>query len=158
MDNRILKLKIWGNRMRHVQHTIRHAQHTITHVKIQSASANLNTQNSFLFPSHAMFRHNCPLALETRSMWQNQVHTNTCTDSLTFCCFSLGSSAGESGNSGESCELPCISHCEIPCISHCELPCISRVTSHFVAPTLYRLYFRVKCYVWGIRVSNSDRC
>jgi len=39
--------------------------------------ANSKTQNSFLFPGHAMFRHDCPLAVKSASWPRRLVHTHT---------------------------------------------------------------------------------
>jgi hypothetical protein len=44
--------------------------------------ANFNTQNALLFPVHAMFRHDCPLAVKPASTPQRLVHKNTWRDSL----------------------------------------------------------------------------
>jgi len=39
--------------------------------------ANSKTQNAFLFPVHAMFRHDCPLAVKPASTPRRLVHTHT---------------------------------------------------------------------------------
>jgi len=44
--------------------------------------ANSKTQNAFLFPVHAMFRHDCPLAVKLASTLRHLVHTKTWRDSL----------------------------------------------------------------------------
>ena len=46
--------------------------------------ANSKTQNSFLFPVHVIFRHDCPLAVKPASTPRRLVHTKTWTDSLTL--------------------------------------------------------------------------
>jgi hypothetical protein len=43
-------------------------------VTIYSVSANSKTQNAFLFPVHAMFRHDCPLAMKPSSTPRHLVH------------------------------------------------------------------------------------
>jgi hypothetical protein len=83
--------------------------------------ANFNTQNAFLFPVHAIFRHDCQLAVKPASMLQRLVHTHTHThihtklgDSLpTDMLLSavpvcLGWCAADFGSSGGTYELPCI--------------------------------------------------
>jgi len=40
------------------------------------------TQNALLFPVHAMFRHDCPLAVKPASTPRRLVHKETWTDSL----------------------------------------------------------------------------
>ena len=44
--------------------------------------ASSKTQNTFLFPVHAMFRHDCPLAVKPASMQQCLEHKKTWRDSL----------------------------------------------------------------------------
>jgi len=44
--------------------------------------ANSKTQNSFLFPVHAMFRHDCLLAVKPASTPRRLVHSKTWKDSL----------------------------------------------------------------------------
>jgi len=43
-------------------------------VTIDSILANSKTQNTFLFPVHAMFRHDCPLAVKPASTPRRLVH------------------------------------------------------------------------------------
>jgi len=43
---------------------------------------NYKTQNAFLFPVHAMFRHDCPLAVKPASTPRRLVHKKTWRDSL----------------------------------------------------------------------------
>jgi len=51
-------------------------------VTIDSVLANSRTQNAFLFPVHAMFRHDCPLAVKPASTPRRLVHKKTWRDSL----------------------------------------------------------------------------
>jgi hypothetical protein len=44
--------------------------------------ANSKTKNDFLFPVHAMFRHNCPLAIKPASTPWRLEHKKTWRDSL----------------------------------------------------------------------------
>ena len=44
--------------------------------------ANSKSQNSFLFPVHAVFRHDCPLAVKPASTPRRLVHTKTWRESL----------------------------------------------------------------------------
>ena len=44
--------------------------------------ANSKERNAFLFPLHAMFRHDCPLAVKPASTIRRLVHTKTWRDSL----------------------------------------------------------------------------
>jgi hypothetical protein len=44
--------------------------------------ANSKTQNAFLFPVHAMFRHDCPLAVKSASTPQRLGHKKSWRDSL----------------------------------------------------------------------------
>jgi len=75
--------------------------------------ANSKTQNAFLFPVNAMFRHDCPLAVKPASTPRSLVHQkknferfSTCWYAP-FCCVCLGCCAAEFGNSGGTYELPC---------------------------------------------------
>ena len=45
-------------------------------------AGNSKTQNAFLFPVHAMFRHDCPLAVKPASTPRRLVHTKTWRDYL----------------------------------------------------------------------------
>jgi hypothetical protein len=51
-------------------------------VTVDSVLTNSKTQNAFLFPVHAMFHHNCPLAVKPASTPQRLVHKKTWRDSL----------------------------------------------------------------------------
>jgi hypothetical protein len=51
-------------------------------ITTDSVLANSKTQNAFLFPVHAMFHHNCPLAVKLASMPWCLVHKKTWRDSL----------------------------------------------------------------------------
>ena len=51
-------------------------------VTIDSVLANLKTQNAFLFPVHAMFRQDCPLAVKPASTPQRLGHKKTWRDPL----------------------------------------------------------------------------
>src|SRR5215469_10099629 len=53
-------------------------------VTIDPVSANSKTQNAFLFPVHAMFRHDCPLAVKPASTPRHLVHKQNWRDSLLF--------------------------------------------------------------------------
>ena len=44
--------------------------------------ANSKTQNAFLFPAHAMFRHDCPLAVKPASTLRSLVQKKPWRDSL----------------------------------------------------------------------------
>ena len=46
------------------------------------SAANSKTQDAFLFPVHAMFRHDCPLAVKPASTPRCLVHKKTWRDSL----------------------------------------------------------------------------
>jgi len=81
-------------------------------VTIDSVLANLKTQNAFLFPVHAMFRHDCPLAVNPASTpWRiekiNLERFSTYWYDQ-FCGIYLGCCAAEFGSSGGTYELPCI--------------------------------------------------
>ena len=78
--------------------------------------ANSETQNDFLFPVHAMFRHDCSLAVRPASTPWCLVHKKNLERFSTywyapFCCVYLGCCAAEFGSSGGTYELPCISTC-----------------------------------------------
>jgi hypothetical protein len=67
--------------------------------------ANSKTQNSFLFPVHAMFHHDCPLAIKPASTPRRLVHKKNLERFSTylyapFCCACLGCCAAEFGSSG----------------------------------------------------------
>jgi hypothetical protein len=62
-----------------VRYTVRNVRCT---VKIYSVLANSKTQNAFLFPVHAMFRHDCPLTVKPVSTPRRLVHKTTWRDSL----------------------------------------------------------------------------
>jgi hypothetical protein len=51
---------------------------------VDSVLANSKTQNSFLFPVHAMFRHDFPLAVKPASTPRHLVHKKAWRDSLLF--------------------------------------------------------------------------
>jgi hypothetical protein len=53
-------------------------------VTIDSVLANSKTPNAFWFPVHAMFRHNCRLAVKPASTPRRLVHKNTWRDSLSI--------------------------------------------------------------------------
>jgi hypothetical protein len=57
-----------------VWYMVRNLHCTVT---IDSVLANSKTQNAFLFPVHAMFRHDCPLAVKPASTPQRLVHKKT---------------------------------------------------------------------------------
>jgi hypothetical protein len=81
--------------------------------KIESILANSKTQNAFLFPVYAMFRHDCPLSVKPASMPRRLVDKiNLERFSIywyaPFCCVCLGCCAAELGRSGGTNELPCI--------------------------------------------------
>jgi len=67
----------------------------------------------FLFPVHAMFRHDCPLAVET-CKYATALSTRKNLERFStywyapFCCVCLGCCAAEFGSSGGTYELPCI--------------------------------------------------
>jgi hypothetical protein len=50
--------------------------------KTELVVANFKTQNAFLFPVHAMFRHDCPLVVKPASTPRCLVHKNTWRDSI----------------------------------------------------------------------------
>jgi hypothetical protein len=54
-----------------VWYMIRNIRYTIT---IDSVLVNSKTQNAILFPVHAVFHHNCPLAVKPASTPQHLVH------------------------------------------------------------------------------------
>jgi hypothetical protein len=67
--------------------------------------ANFKTQNGFLFPVHAMFRHDCHLAIKPASTPRCLVHIKNLERFSTylyapFCCVCLGCSAADFGSSG----------------------------------------------------------
>jgi hypothetical protein len=51
-------------------------------VTIDSVLANSKTQNAFLFPVHATFRHDCPLTVRPTSTPRRLVHKKTWRESL----------------------------------------------------------------------------
>jgi len=51
-------------------------------ITIDSVLANFKTQNTFLFPVQAMFRHNCPLVVKLASMPRRLVYKKSWRDSL----------------------------------------------------------------------------
>jgi hypothetical protein len=51
-------------------------------VTIDSVLANSKTQNAFLFPVHAMFRHDCPLAVKPANTPLHLGHKKNLRDSL----------------------------------------------------------------------------
>jgi hypothetical protein len=86
-------------------------------VIIDSVLANSKTQNSFLFPVHAMFRHDCSLVVKPASTPWRLVQKKSWRDTLpidmllsTVC---LNCCAADFGNSGGTYELPCIKMCFI---------------------------------------------
>jgi hypothetical protein len=92
-----------------VWYIVRNLHCTIT---TDSVLANSKTQNTLLFPVHAMFHHNCPLAVKPASMPWRLVHKKTWRFSTNwhapFCCVCLGCCAAEFGSSGGTYKLPCI--------------------------------------------------
>jgi hypothetical protein len=73
----------------------------------------IKTQNALLFPVHAMFLHDCPLAVKPASMPRRLIHQNK-TKILErfstywyapFCCACLGCCAAEFRSSGETCGM-----------------------------------------------------
>ena len=60
-------------------HVVQDLSCTIT---FDSVLANSKTQNAFLFPVHAMFRHDCPLAVKPASTPWHLVHKKTWRDFL----------------------------------------------------------------------------
>jgi hypothetical protein len=82
-------------------------------ITIDSFMANSKTQNTFLFPVHAMFHHDCPLAVKPASTPWCLVHKILERFSTywytPFCCFCLGCCTAKFGISRGTCELPCIS-------------------------------------------------
>jgi len=62
-----------------VWHVVQDLSCTIT---FDSVLANSKTQNAFLFPVHAMFRHDCPLAVKPASTPWHLVHKKTWRDFL----------------------------------------------------------------------------
>ena len=82
-------------------------------VTIDSILVNCKTQNAFLSPVHAIFRHDCPLAVKPASTPQRLLPEQTWTDSLPIhmlFLLCLGCCAVEYGSSGGTKELPCISY------------------------------------------------
>jgi len=74
---------------------------------------NSKTHNAFLFPVHAMFRHDCLLAVKPASTPWRLVQKKNLERFSTywyapFCCVCLGCCAAEFGSSGGTYELPCI--------------------------------------------------
>jgi hypothetical protein len=53
-------------------------------VIIDSVLANCKTRNTFLFPVHAMFSHDFPIAVKSASTPERLVHKQTCRDSLSI--------------------------------------------------------------------------
>jgi hypothetical protein len=62
-----------------VRYMVRNLRCTTT---IDSVLANSKIQDAFLFPVHAMFRHDCPLAAKPTSAPRHLVHKQTWRDSL----------------------------------------------------------------------------
>jgi hypothetical protein len=62
-----------------VWYVVRNLRCTVT---IDSVLANPKTQDAFLFPFHAMFRHDCPLAVKPASTPRRLVHKKTWRGSL----------------------------------------------------------------------------
>ena len=62
-----------------VWYMVRNVHCTVT---IDSVLANSKTQNAFLSSVHAMFRHDCPLAVKPTSTPRRPLHKETWTDSL----------------------------------------------------------------------------
>jgi len=62
-----------------VWYMVRNLRCTVT---IDSVLANSKTQNGFLFPVHAMFRHDCRLSVRPASTPRRLVHKNIWRDSL----------------------------------------------------------------------------
>jgi hypothetical protein len=59
-------------------------------ITIDSVLANSKTENSFLFPVHSMFCHDCPLAVKSASTPRHVVHEKTWRDSLLIDMLPLG--------------------------------------------------------------------
>jgi hypothetical protein len=75
--------------------------------------ANSNTQNSFLFPVHAMFSHDCLLAVKPASTPRRLVYKKNLEIFfiywyVLFCCVCLGCCAADFESSGRTYELSCI--------------------------------------------------
>jgi hypothetical protein len=68
-------------------YVVRNLRCTVT---IDSVLANSKTQNPFLFPFHAMFRHDCPLAVKPASTPWRLVHKKAWRDSLPIDMLPLG--------------------------------------------------------------------
>jgi hypothetical protein len=83
-------------------------------VAIDSVLENSKTQNPFLSPALAMFRHDCPPSGESCKYAMATIPKQTWRDSLTidspFCCVWLDCCSAESGSSGGTYELLCILH------------------------------------------------
>ena len=93
-----------------VWHMVRNIRCTGT---FDSLLANSNTQNAFLSPIHAMFRHDCPLAVKPASTPQRQLPKKTWDRFSSYwydplCCVCLGFCVAAFGISGQTYELPCI--------------------------------------------------
>ena len=74
--------------------------------------ANSKTQNAFLSPVHAIFRHDCPPSGETckyamASITQTNLDRFSACWYSSFCCVCLGCCATEFGSSGGTYESPC---------------------------------------------------
>jgi hypothetical protein len=91
-----------------VWYLVRNLRCTIT------IKSNSKTQNAFLSPILAMFRHDCLLVVKLASTPGSLLPKLTWRDSvpidmlLAFCCVCLGCCAAEFRNSGGTYELPCI--------------------------------------------------
>jgi len=75
--------------------------------------ASSKTQSASLFPVHATFRHDCPLAVKPASRPRRLVHKKILERFSTywcaaFYCVCLGCCAANFGNSGGTYKLPCI--------------------------------------------------
>jgi hypothetical protein len=66
-----------------VWHTVRNLRCAVT---TDSVLANCKTQNAFLSPVHAMFRHDCPLAVKPASTPRRLLLKKTWKDSLSIIC------------------------------------------------------------------------
>jgi hypothetical protein len=85
-------------------------------VTIDSVLTNSKTPHTFLFPVHAMFHHDCPLAVKPASTPRRLVHKKTWRDSLPIdmllCAVSVGCCTAEFRSSGGTYELPCVCNSE----------------------------------------------
>jgi hypothetical protein len=62
-----------------VRYTVRNVRYTAT---IDSVLVNSKIRNDLFFPAHAMFRHECPVAVKSSSTPRRLVHNKTWRDYL----------------------------------------------------------------------------